>query len=107
VHENPSVLTRQDWRDETWARDANSDWRTQFAHDSEYDVRLLLQRPAPQNYHAKLRIGNQNWKRRVTDESQSWLFRNINLPAGRARLKAWLTHGKIGHGPYQVVMHRP
>jgi arylsulfatase A-like enzyme len=46
-HEDPAILTRQDWRGEnaTWTPNGNGHWLTTVAHETRFDVTLRFRAP--------------------------------------------------------------
>jgi arylsulfatase/arylsulfatase A len=105
VHENPSVLTRQDWRDGGWGKNAEpGHWLLRVDEAASYDVRVLFKRPPEADQQLTLEVGQQQRTRQVAAGVEAVLFRGVSLQAGPAKLEATL-EGE-GRGAYQVVVDR-
>ena len=104
-HENPTVLTRQDWRGGSWARDSIGHWELHIARDGEYDVRLEFD-TKPIEGSAELSIGDATKRMNLAGDATSCVFMNVELVAGDAQLRAVLKHDLKARGVYQVVVKR-
>ena len=102
-HENPTVLTRQDWRQGTWAPDSVGHWELHVASAGSYDV-LLDFDPKAEPATALLQVGDRKWQAPVDASAGTLAFRDVQLPAGDARLGAWLEHNGAVRGVYQVTV---
>ena len=100
-HEDPTVLTRQDWRGGTWAPDSIGYWEILVAQPGTYDVKLLFDaKPSAGNAH--LTIGSLARSMPVDADADSCEFAAISLPTGATQLKACLSHGDVDRGVYQA-----
>lgn len=108
-HENPVVLTRQDWRrvskDTGWAPGSIGCWVLFVAADAEYDIHVRF--PAIEAAgQAELRIGGRSLKASLSKGADHCLFANVPLSQGNARLEVTLTVGETVQGPWQVDVAR-
>ncbi len=103
-YENPTVLTRQDWRHiqgRPWAKDSNGFWLLNNAKAGRFDVRLRFP-AAIGDGNASLQYGEKIYSAKFPIHATQVWFRNLDLPAGDARLLATLGQDDKGHGPWQV-----
>jgi arylsulfatase A-like enzyme len=92
-HENPVVLTRQDWRGADWGPKAVGHWEVRVTEAGEYDITLLF-KPREEAATASLAIGDVKATGKVEAGAKSVVFRGVKLPKGDARLTA--TVGELG-----------
>jgi arylsulfatase/arylsulfatase A len=107
-HENPTVLTRQDWRHthgRPWHRDSMGHWLLYVASDGAYDVRCRF---APDNQpgQAVLKIDDGQHKLPLEAGVSSCVFENVKLEKGNARLEVVLTHAGKSRGVHQADVVR-
>ncbi len=102
-HENPTVLTRQDWRQGTWAPRSIGHWELHVADAGTYDI-LLDFDPEAEPATATLQIGAAQRQASVAASASTCAFHALQLPAGDTRLEAWLTHPGAARGVYQVTV---
>jgi hypothetical protein len=105
ARENPTVLTRQDWRHRKgtpWAPDSNGLWLLEAAA-ATYDVRLRF-RPAPSAGEATLRFGPISRQASFRPGETELLFTGLQIPGGPHSLEA--TMGSDERGPWQVDVIR-
>lgn len=103
-HENPVVLTRQDWRhikDRPWAPRSNGYWELYTAKRGRYDVRLRFPK-TDANGTATLEVAGLTLEKRFPADSQAIEFEGIKIDKGNCRLLATLTLGEKDSGPWQV-----
>ncbi|MHC4352090.1 MAG: arylsulfatase [Planctomycetota bacterium] len=108
-HENPVVLTRQDWRHtqgRPWAADSNGYWELFAATSGSYDIRVRF--PELQAY-ARATLGvtgtalrEANVRRGATEHT----FEAVPISEGKVRLMATLFAGQASKGPWKVDVHR-
>ncbi len=104
-HENPTVLTRQDWRGGTWARNSIGYWKLHVDQPGTYNIRLEFD-PNQTAESAELAIGDVQQQKSFAAGTTSCEFKNVQLPAGNTRLNAVLSHDGSRRGVYQVFVTR-
>lgn len=107
LHENPTVLTRQDWRHTTgrpWARDSSGHWLLKAVAGS-YKIRCRF---APSNAAgvATLRINGKDTKLEIAANAKTCEFASVDIPAGKVRLQVELIHGKTRRGIHQADVEK-
>jgi len=92
-HENPTVLTRQDWRNtEGWDKQHVGHWEVLVATEGEYDL-LLQFPPAAEGSKARFRLGDTERSVPLTPGATSCAFESVPLQAGDGQLEAFLEQG--------------
>jgi arylsulfatase A-like enzyme len=104
-HENPTVLTRQDWRQGTWAPDSVGHWELHLAEAGVYDIHLDFDAKA-EPATAVVNIGDVKVQAAVDASANTFVFRDVQLAAGDTRLGAWLEHDGTARGVYQVSVSK-
>jgi arylsulfatase/arylsulfatase A len=107
-HENPVVLTRQDWRHDAgkpWALDSNGHWELYVASEGMYNVNVRFKQPGART-RVELRIGDQTQSLMVDPFDGGCTFRNIALKPGNANLAVTMAIGDKKQGPWQVDVVR-
>ena len=106
-HENPVVLTRQDWRRlgeaDNWGPASRGYWLLRAAAAGEYDLRCVFQpEDAPRSLEVKIAAFEQTVSllAGVTEHT----FEGVALPAGDARLDATLIRGATLRGVHQIFV---
>src|SRR5690606_11477831 len=104
-HESPTVLTRQDWRGGTWARDSSGYWELRV-EPGRYDVRFIFE-PSADDETAVLQIGTITKRAPIQADSKSASILDVELPGGELSLRVDL-ESRAGkrRGVYQVEMRR-
>lgn len=102
-HENPVILTRQDWRGPRagWDPDSLGYWETEVAGPGPYRVRLRFP-PAQTAGEAQFQSGDLVLKQAVPAGSDSVTFSDVKLPPGKARLEPALRFGEKTVGVHYV-----
>ncbi|MDA1015227.1 MAG: arylsulfatase [Planctomycetota bacterium] len=106
-HENPCVLTRQDWRHTSgrpWARDSSGHWLL-TATAGNYNIRCRF---SPSNVAgvARLRVNGKSTKLKLAANATTCEFTGVTVPAGSVRLDVELTHGEKTRGIHQADMEK-
>ena len=106
-HEDPTVLSRQDWRGPRagWARDSLGHWEVRVAAAGTCDVTLRFPRAAGP-CEAVFRLLGADLKMPVERGAQSCTFENVRLAAGDGRLEAWLALDAETVGVHYVEVKR-
>lgn len=111
-HENPSVLTRQDWRGATWAADAQGHWLIHVDRAGQYDVRVVFHpaRPKSAAGRARLTVQGKTASQLVGAGATSCEFRSVQLDAGDCRIAVELTTNvepqPVDGFVYQLIVSR-
>ncbi|WP_419193401.1 arylsulfatase [Kolteria novifilia] len=103
--ENPTVLTRQDWRGGTWAANSIGHWELYVEKPGSYDVTLLFD-PSDQPETATVTIGDDTREATVKPGQRTCVIRDVLFPGGKAQLEAVLRGGKEARGVYQASVER-
>lgn len=104
-HENPTVLTRQDWRQGTWAPDSVGHWELHAPDPGVYDVELDFD-PKAEPATAVLSVDGGNLRVAVAASARAATFTDVPISAGDVRLGAWLEREGAARGVYQVTIRR-
>lgn len=106
-HENPSVLTRQDWRGPQagWAANSIGHWEVEVAAPGRYDVTLRFA-PRSGSTTARLTLGNVTRQQTVQPGQRTCVFQSLPLAAGPGRLEAWVDEGGKRTGVLYVDVNR-
>jgi hypothetical protein len=105
-HENPTVLTRQDWRHEKgqpWGRDSIGHWLLHAPEDGTYNITIRLQNERPAG-EAVLEIGEETIRTSFESGQERITFENVEIPQGDLTLRATLQLPDDTAGPWQVVV---
>jgi len=104
THENPVVLTRQDWRHvkgRTWAADSNGFWELYAARTGIYDVRVDF--PATKTGgKILLDVSGRKTSQAIDEGETSVTFAGMHIDKGPTRLMATLTLAETTKGPWHV-----
>ena len=108
-HENPVVLTRQDWRyageSGGWDRNAQGYWLLHADEEALYDVRFRFE-PEETPGTAQLQAGGTEETLELEPGAETVTFSDVRLPRGDVRLDATLTHGDLTRGVHQIDVIR-
>jgi arylsulfatase/arylsulfatase A len=102
-HENPVVLTRQDWRHtkgRPWAKDSMGHW---LLHSAKGTYRLDCRfAPGSSAGMAILRVDDKVITKALPALATTCSFSNIDIPAGAIRLEVELSHNGKQRGIHQA-----
>lgn len=104
-HENPTVLTRQDWRHvkgRPWGTDSNGFWMLYAASSGAYDIRLRFHNPLSAPGEAELELGGQTLSQPLSEGQSELVFEQIRIEKGDLNLQATLHLPDKTRGPWQV-----
>lgn len=89
-HENPSVLTRQDWRGAKagWKPGSLGQWAVDVKDKGPYRVTLTFQPPGPKGARLHLDLGGASEDAEIDADSTSHTFTRVSLQAGPSLLRA-------------------
>lgn len=104
-HENPVVLTRQDWRrtseDSGWKPESRGFWELHTARAGNYDITVTF-RPRKFAEMLTLTVGKQSLTAKTNPAATAHTFKLVKLPQGDTRFDAELTHDKKSRGIWQA-----
>jgi arylsulfatase/arylsulfatase A len=86
--ENPTVLTRQDWRGADWQSNDQGHWLIDVAQPKRFEIRLRF-RSAPAEGTAHLRWNDATVSTRIPAGATEATFGDVSWPAGPLTLTAW------------------
>lgn len=88
ARENPSVLTRQDWRGPRagWAANSLGHWEVTVVEAGTYRIDALLA-PLEVEARARLRLGGVDRVEPIPSRARDVHFRDVSLPEGQTRLE--------------------
>jgi arylsulfatase A-like enzyme len=107
-HENPVVLTRQDWRGPRagWGPKHQGHWDVLVAAAAPYEVTLHF--PATEGAKsAHVRVGGVAVERPLEPGQTTVKFPAVKLAAGAAKVEAWLALGEETVGVHYVEVLNP
>ncbi len=106
AYENPTVLTRQDWRgpQASWGPKGLGYWEVHVENAGKYDVTITLP-PQVKMGEVRFRLGKAMASREVKDGGPV-LFEGIILSQGPARLEAWVADGDTSRGVWFVEVRK-
>ncbi len=105
--ENPTVLTRQDWRGPHASTGVNDlgYWEIELPGAGRFDIKLdLLPRRFPTEAH--FAVGGVERKLPIAAGVTECWFRSVALPAGTGRLEAWVEGNGASAGVWRVTVLR-
>lgn len=101
--ENPTVLTRQDWRGGSWAAHAIGYWELLVVKPRKFEVELLFD-PGRVDERVTLKLGPVVHRKTISAGDTSCLFSGITLEPGQLRLQAVLEQAQQQRGVYQAIV---
>ncbi len=105
--ENPSILTRQDWRGPLagWNLNDLGFWQVQVAKAGRFDISLhFAERPFPTVLH--LTLNGARREHEVPSGATEHTFKDVPVTAGAGRLEAWVEGNKARAGVLDVTVLR-
>ncbi len=86
--ENPTLLTRQDWRGPKagWTPDSIGHWEVEITRDGSYEITLRF-KEVPDAATAVIVVGKESIMQEVRKGATSCVFEGVKLSAGPARLE--------------------
>ena len=106
--ENPTILTRQDWRskDGNWTPKSLGHWDLRVEKSGEFEFTATMATAAAKGGVVNLRVGTRKFSSVIDQDTKAATFRNIDLPAGPAQLEAWVVEGETNRGMRYVEVRR-
>jgi hypothetical protein len=99
TRENPSVLTRQDWRGPLAGVNPNDlgFWQVQVARDGRFDFTLHF---APRKFQTELHLSLNGAHRQqsLAADTTEFTFKDVPITAGPGRLEAWVLGNRAKAG---------
>jgi arylsulfatase A-like enzyme len=107
ARENPTILTRQDWRGPK-AGDSPNElgfWEVDVVESGRFDITLhVITRRFPTTAH--IALAGPRGVQTVEPGQSECAFRAVELPAGPGRLEAWIAGNKTTAGVLDVTVKR-
>jgi arylsulfatase A-like enzyme len=105
--ENPTVLTRQDWRGPRASTGVNDlgYWEIVLPGAGRFDIKLDLQ-PRRFPTEAHFDVAGKSGKQPVAAGATECSFRDVALPRGPARFEAWVEGNGLSAGVWRVTVLR-
>ncbi len=105
--ENPSLLTRQDWRGPraSWSPDGIGYWEVKVVTRARYDITLQFNQ-AKASGEARLTCGNLSVRQPIKAGDQECVFRNVPLLLSPGRLQPTLKEAQNVLGVNYVEVRR-
>jgi arylsulfatase A-like enzyme len=105
--ENPSVLTRQDWRGPgaAWTPDAVGYWETEVGRPGAYAITVHFA-PQPAGTTLHLAFRGVALAQELEPKTPEWTFTPVIVTAGPGRLEAWLARDGARAGVLSVDVKR-
>ncbi len=107
-HENPVVLTRQDWRSETggWGQDqARGTWLLRVAATGLYNIRVIFRNVA-EGGPVNLFLNERRIQKKVLPPENEVTFENVELEKGHLDLEAVLDLSEVSFGPWHIHVEK-
>jgi arylsulfatase A-like enzyme len=106
--ENPTTLTRQDWRGPQagWTPKSVGHWDVQVEKAGVFEVAATLPAPALHGAMLHVKFGARSYTKKINEGETNSFLRGIDLPAGPIRLEAWLAEGDSVRGMRFVAVRR-
>ena len=98
THENPVVLTRQDWRVPPDVRQPVGWWEVDVKKAGKYDIRMIFD-PLDADAEVRFRLGGAEKTLASPKGSRECRFEAVDLAAGPGQLRGSITAGKSTVGP--------
>jgi arylsulfatase A-like enzyme len=106
-HENPVILTRQDWRGPRagWEKDSLGYWEIDVTRAGRYNITLRIW-PTEVESVAHFKMGDLILSQQLQKGASSCAFKSVRLKAGKGRLEAWIQSNEKSVGvQYVDVKH--
>jgi len=106
-HENPSTLTRQDWRGPkaSWRSDGLGHWDVIVPKEGRYHIGLRFEALANDG-KVHFRLGDVSATEPVKKGATEHTFRNIKMDATGGKLEAWVEEASQQRGVHYVEVRR-
>ncbi len=106
-HENPVLLTRNDWRGPLGTGWTNEEafgyWDVKVVNEGTYDVELIFINNFSRNGTLTFRMSPYQWRYENADTTTNIIrLKNIHIPRGEYMLESWLYDGKKKISPFYI-----
>ncbi|MBM3748079.1 MAG: arylsulfatase [Acidobacteria bacterium] len=107
THENPVILTRQDWRgpNASWGAKSLGYWEVLVAEKARYDISVRMA-PAETAPEVHFRLNGAALKASAAEGATEVVLGATEIPAGPGRLEVELHSGAQPLGVHQVTVRR-
>lgn len=102
-HDPIGILTRQDWRNGTWAANANGYWLVDVESSGTYDIKLVFD-AAQEDETVRVEFGKAVLESHSVAGSETTVIRRAQLVSGPQKVQASLLTGSQSRGPYQLIV---
>ncbi|NNE93256.1 MAG: arylsulfatase [Verrucomicrobiales bacterium] len=103
-HENPTVLTRQDWLGESWRVESQGHWIVEVANAGKANVKVIFHPDlmSGDDVTVTLKIGDETHQ--AISNAGTMEFEGIELPEGEVRIEASQGDGDSKVGAWHVEL---
>jgi arylsulfatase/arylsulfatase A len=108
AHENPTVLTRQDWRhthERPWSRNSRGHWLLYAATRGNYDVECRFA-AGGEDEEVRLTINSFSQTVKVRGGDAAVTLKGVPIADGNLKLEVTLVNGETSRGVHQVELLR-
>lgn len=106
-HENPTTLTRQDWRDAKGWNDTDvGHWKTEAAQSGNYKMILTFSNPMESDSTAKLKVNDAILAGAINKGEDQIAFDHIKISRGYTQIKGWVESGYQVYGVKYIEVSR-
>ncbi len=106
-YENPTILTRQDWRGPRagWGDQSLGYWEIEVIEETNYSIRLRF-KPVKESGEAYFQLGDILLRQNLEKGADTCWFKSIRLPKGPGRLEAGISTAGETVGVHYVDVHK-
>ena len=101
-HENPTVLTRQDWHGTSWKEGSEGHWTIDVAAATTANLKVIFHPDIVGGSEARvaLKVGDQSFEK--TSAARVLTFTDIELPKGELRIEAIRNESDTPSGAWHI-----
>jgi arylsulfatase A-like enzyme len=92
-HENPVLLTRQDWRvhgPDGWFENHYGHWEVNPVREAKYQIRIKFYQPLSSSGKIFFQCGKTRHEANVHPGMQAYEWPSVELKTGRSQLESWM-----------------
>ena len=104
-HDPIGVLTRQDWRNGTWAPNSNGYWLVDVESAGSHEIKLVYD-AAGEDETVKVEFGKAVLESTSPSGSELLVIERVQLVPGPQKVQATLQTGDRSRGPYQIIVSK-